>query len=158
MLLKEPIKFLISIALPQLAGFFGSYFTIDAIDGWYRTINKPSFNPPDYVFGPVWTALYLMMGIALYLVWKEGASVPRVKFAMGIFFVQLAFNSLWSLVFFGGENPGGAVFVIFILWLLILANIFAFARISKVAAYLLVPYLLWVSFATVLNFQIWMLN
>lgn len=129
-----------------------------AIAGWYEGLVKPSLNPPDFVFGPVWTLLYLMMGVSLYLVWREGASVPRVNFAIGIFGFQLVLNSLWSVVFFGMENPGGALLIVGSLWLAILANIFAFLRISKMAAYLLVPYLLWVSFASYLNFQIWMLN
>lgn len=144
--------------VPLSAGWIGSVFTMPAIDGWYKDLVRPELTPPDFVFGPVWTILYLMMGYALFLVWREGASVPRVNFAIGIFGVQLVLNSLWSIVFFGAQNPGGALIVIGLLWLAILANIFAFIRISKMASYLLLPYLAWVSFASYLNFEIWILN
>jgi tryptophan-rich sensory protein len=155
---KEILRLAVSLLLPLSAGWIGSVFTMPAIDGWYAELVKPTLNPPDFVFGTVWTLLYLLMGTALYLVWREGASVPRVNFAIGIFGFQLILNSLWSIVFFGLENPGGALLIVGLLWLSILANIFAFARISKLAAYLLIPYLLWVSFASYLNFEIWMLN
>lgn len=158
MFLREPFKLIASLIIPLAAGWIGSVFTMPAIDSWYSTLVKPSFNPPDAVFGPVWSILYFLMGVSLYLVWREGASVPRVNFAIGIFGVQIILNTLWSIVFFGMESPGGALLVIGLLWIAILANIFAFARISKMAAYLLVPYLLWVSFAAVLNFEIWILN
>lgn len=155
---KEAARLVVSLLLPLSAGWIGSVFTMSAIDGWYREIVKPTLTPPDFVFGPVWTTLYLLMGYSLYLVWREGASVPRVNFAIGIFGVQLVLNTLWSIVFFAAENPGGALFIIGLLWIAILANIFAFLRISKTAAYLLIPYLLWVSFAAFLNFEIWILN
>ncbi len=158
MFLKDPLKLIAALIIPLTAGWVGSIFTMPAIDLWYAGLVKPSFNPPDAVFGPVWSILYFLMGISLYLVWREGASVPRVNFAIGIFGVQIILNTLWSVVFFGMENPGGGLFVIGLLWIAILANIFAFIRISKVAAYLLIPYLLWVSFAAVLNFEIWILN
>lgn len=158
MFLREPFKLIASLLVPLAAGWIGSVFTMSAIDSWYSTLVKPSFNPPDMVFGPVWSILYFLMGVSLYLVWREGASVPRVNFAIGIFGVQIILNTLWSIVFFGMQSPGGALLVIGLLWVAILANIFAFARISKMAAYLLVPYLLWVSFAAVLNFEIWILN
>ena len=158
MSLKEALRLVVSLLLPLSAGWIGSIFTMPAIDSWYRELVKPSFTPPDAVFGPVWIALYLLMGVSLYLVWREGATVPRVNFAIGIFGVQIILNTLWSVIFFGVENPGGGLFIIGFLWIAILANIFAFTRISKVAAYLLIPYLAWVSFAAVLNFEIWILN
>lgn len=158
MIIKEPLKLMVALLIPLSAGWIGSIFTTPAIDSWYVDLVKPAFNPPNIVFGPVWSILYFLMGISLYLVWREGASVPRVNFAIGIFGAQIILNTLWSIVFFGMENPGGALFVIMLLWIAIVANIFAFVRISKVAAYLLIPYLLWVTFAAVLNFEIWMLN
>lgn len=158
MIFKDPLKLIASLIIPLAAGWIGSIFTTPHIDSWYSTLVKPPFNPPAFVFGPVWSVLYFLMGVSLYLVWREGASVPRVNFAIGVFGVQIILNTLWSVVFFGMESPGGALFVIGLLWIAILANIFAFVRISKVAACLLVPYLLWVSFAAVLNFEIWILN
>lgn len=158
MFFKDPLKLIVALLIPLSAGWIGAIFTTPAIDSWYVGLVKPDFTPPDMVFGPVWTILYFLMGVALYLVWREGASVPRVNFAIGIFSVQIILNTLWSIVFFGMESPGGGLFIIGLLWLSILANIFAFARISKIAAYLLAPYLLWVSFAAALNFEIWILN
>ncbi len=151
-------KFVVSICVPLLAGVIGSLFTVSSISTWYLTIQKPSLNPPAWVFGPVWTALFVLMGIAVFLVWKKRLASFGVKKALGIFIFQLIINVLWSAVFFGLQNPGGAFLVIILLWLAIVATIFNFAKISRAAAWLLAPYILWVTFASYLNYSIWMLN
>lgn len=158
MKITQPIKLVTALALPQLAGLLGSLFTMSAIDSWYRFLMKPELAPPNYVFGPVWTTLYIMMGISAYLVWREGLANGRVRLALLIFLLQLALNASWSIVFFGLQSPLGGLFVIGALWLSIVLNIFVFARVSQVAAWLLVPYLIWVSFASYLNYSIWLLN
>lgn len=156
--MSQPIKLFVAIALPLLAGFIGSWFTMPAIDSWYRFLKMPTFAPPDFVFGPVWTALYIMMGVAAYLVWNKGLSSGRVRMALLIFLLQLSLNTAWSIFFFGLQSPQGGLYIIGALWLSIVLNIVVFARVSKTAAWLLVPYLLWVSFASYLNYSIWLLN
>lgn len=151
------VLFVAALFICFLPGIIGSFFTAPAIDGWYSTLTKPSFNPPSWIFGPVWTALYTMMGISLYLVWTTASPKLR-KQPVILFLVHLVFNGLWSIVFFAMHNPGLAFLNIIILWGMILALIIKFYPIRKSAAYLLIPYLLWVSFATVLNFSIWQLN
>lgn len=151
-------KFIISLALPFLAGAIGSAFTTTGLDSWYQTIVKPSFNPPNWIFGPVWSTLYLLMGIALYLLWQKGLQDKFIKNSFILFLIHLAVNSLWSIVFFGLQNPGLAFLVIIILWFMILTLIIRFYKIDKRSAWLLVPYILWVSFASVLNFSIWQIN
>lgn len=155
MKLSNPQKLLISLTAPQLAGGLGAIFTAPAIPTWYQTLAKPSFNPPSWLFGPVWTTLYLLMGIAVYLVWKQGKkSQPVVR----LFFIHLIFNSLWSILFFGLKRVDLALIEIVFLWFLIAYLIRGFTRFSKPAAWLLVPYLAWVSFASILNFALWQLN
>jgi len=139
--ISRPIKLIIALVLPQLAGFIGSLFTLPAIDSWYRFLEKPTFAPPDYVFGPVWTALYIMMGIAAYLVWKDGLSSGRIRVSLLIFLLQLTLNASWSIVFFGFQSPQGGLFILGALLFSIVLNIVAFARVSMTAAWLLVPYL-----------------
>jgi benzodiazapine receptor len=151
-------KLIISIVICQLAGVIGSFFTMDAIPVWYDTLAKPSFNPPSSVFGPVWIFLYLLMGISLFLVWKEDLKNKQVKTAFMIFMIQLVFNAAWSIVFFGMRSPVGGLIVIVILWILILITTLKFLKISKTAGMLLVPYLLWVTFAAILNYSIFTLN
>jgi translocator protein len=152
------IKLIIAIAIPLAIGALGSYFTMPAVNGWYQTINKPSWNPPNWIFAPVWTTLYVLMGIAFYLVWKSGNNSTTKRIAISFFIVQLALNSLWSVIFFNQRQLGWAFAEIILLWLFILFTIFAFANINKTAAWLLVPYISWVSFATILNYTIWQLN
>ena len=147
---------LFSILLCEGAGIIGSVFTISSIPTWYATLNKPFFSPPNYVFGPVWIALYALMGISLYLVLVS--KIDRKDFAYKIFFTQLILNTLWSIIFFGMRDPMLAFIEIIILWICILYTIKSFNLISKLAAYLLYPYFIWVTFASVLNFSIWMLN
>ncbi|MEK7573151.1 MAG: TspO/MBR family protein [Patescibacteria group bacterium] len=144
------------MALCLGAGAIGSLFTTPAINTWYVTLNKPSFNPPNYIFAPVWTILYILMGLSFYLIL---VSKEREKQTAVMFFVlQLILNVLWSLVFFGLHSPLGALITIVLLWISILMTIINFYKISKPASYLLIPYILWVSFASVLNLSIGMLN
>jgi tryptophan-rich sensory protein len=151
-------KLIIAIVVSEFAGIIGSVFTASSIPGWYAGIMKPDLNPPAWVFGPVWTTLFALMGIAAFLVWKKGLDRRDVKIALGIFMGQLVLNTLWSIIFFGFKSPGVAFVEIIFLWLAILATIIAFAKISKPAAWLLVPYILWVSFAAYLNYSIYALN
>lgn len=152
------IKFLFAMAISGLVLAIGSVFTSSSVDVWYSSIVKPSLNPPAWVFGPVWTTLYILMGIASFLVWKKGWNRKDVKIALSIFVVQLVLNALWSIIFFGLRSPGGAFIEIIFLWLSILATIISFAKISKVAFWLLIPYIIWVSFASYLNYSIYVLN
>jgi translocator protein len=152
------IKLLISVAIPLITGAVASWATIPEIAGWYAGLNKPSFNPPNYLFGPVWTTLYILMGIALFLVWKSDTAIAVKKTAITLFAVQLTLNFFWSIIFFYAHQPGWALVEIVAMWLSILLTIIAFSKISTAAAWLLVPYICWVSFAMVLNAAIWKLN
>lgn len=151
------IKLLLSFVITFSAGIIGSIFTFPAITTWYATINKPSFNPPNFLFGPVWTILYILMAIALFLVWKDNNKKSKLD-AMLSFGFQIALNALWSIVFFGLKNPTMAVAVIIALWIMILLTIINFYRINKTAGLILIPYILWVSFASVLNLFVARLN
>lgn len=152
------LKAAFAIFVCELAGIIGTVFTSPSITTWYATLTRPELNPPSWVFGPVWTTLFALMGIAAFLVWQKGLRRADVRFALWIFAGQLVLNTLWSIIFFGLHSPGGALVEITLLWLTILATIVAFAKISKPAAWLLVPYIAWVSFASYLNFAIWTLN
>lgn len=153
-------KLAISIVGSLMTGVVGSFFTSSSISTWYSTLDKPSFNPPNWVFAPVWTTLFILMGFAAYLVWNKRSVFQerKKKQALQIFVLQLGFNISWSILFFGFKSPVMAFFEITVLWLSILVTIFQFKKFSRLAAWLLVPYLLWVSFAGVLNFAIWALN
>lgn len=142
----------------QAAGVIGSFFTAPAIPSWYASLVKPAGAPPDWIFAPVWTTLFFLMGIAAFLVWRHGLARPDVRRALFVFALQLGLNVLWSFVFFGTRNPGGAFLEILVLWLAIAATIRLFANISKTAAWLLVPYLAWVAFAAYLTYAFWTLN
>lgn len=152
------IKLIIAVAIPLVVGGISGYFTVTGVESWYLTLQKPSWNPPNWIFGPVWTTLYVMMGIALFLVWKEDTSSELKAIAVILFAVQLLLNFFWSFIFFKLEQPGWAFVEILVLWLMLLACIFAFGQVNKTAAWLLVPYISWVSFATILNGTIWKLN
>ncbi len=152
------VKAIIAIAIPLMVGATSGFFTISGVESWYQTIQKPSWNPPNWIFGPVWTTLYVMMGIALFLVWKEDTSEELKKIAIALFAVQLTLNFFWSFIFFNQQQPGWALVEIIAMWFFILLTIFAFAQVNKTAAWLLVPYISWVSFATILNYTIWQLN
>src|SRR3989339_747339 len=162
MLLKPLIQLIIAIAIAELAGIIGSFFTVGAIDTWYTGIVKPAWNPPSWLFGPVWVTLYAMMGVAVWLVWRRRDSGSKAgmtwRLALAMFGIQLVLNALWSIIFFGLHSPGWAFVEIVLLWAAIVGTIGVFWRISKPAALLLVPYILWVSFAGYLNYTIWDLN
>jgi tryptophan-rich sensory protein len=158
-------KLAISIVAPLMAGAIGSVFTAPSIAGWYANLVKPALNPPSWIFGPVWTTLFVLMGIALFLVWKkhstviQSAQMLRIwKLGIILFVTQLILNTLWSILFFGLESPAWALVEIVILWFAILATIITFYKISKPTLWLLLPYILWVSFAGYLNYAIWSLN
>lgn len=148
----------ITVVLCLLVGFLGSIATQTSVDIWYVNLEKPSFNPPNWLFAPVWTILYIMMGLAAGLVWHKGLHHAWVKTALYHFVFQLILNLSWSIVFFGMKNPAIALFVIIVLISLIALTIRWFKIADKRAAYLLIPYLLWVLFAAALNFEIWRLN
>lgn len=155
----KTLKFIISIVICQAAGFFGSLFTTPKIATWYQGVTKPSFNPPNYLFGPVWTLLFILMGISLYIIWiSKFKDRTYKKEVITIFAIQLVLNIFWSILFFGFESPMLAFFEIIALWVSIFATIIGFYKISKIASLILIPYILWVSFASVLNFFIWKLN
>ena len=179
--MKHIGKFGISLLLCLGAAWVGSIFTVSAIPAWYTTLARPTINPPNWIFAPVWTILYVLMGISLFLVWQKNWKVSNFilvsrrkawnkwseKFWMGnwqkqnviaIFAVQLALNVLWSYIFFGRHQIGLAFFEILALWFAILYTIVNFYRISKPAAYLLIPYVVWVTFAGFLNYSLWILN
>ncbi|MFH1978324.1 MAG: TspO/MBR family protein [Candidatus Aenigmatarchaeota archaeon] len=152
------VKLIISVIIAELAGIIGSVFTAPNIPTWYATINKPFFNPPSWIFAPVWTTLFVLMGISLFLIWDKGFKKKENKQAVYVFGAQLVLNVIWSLLFFGLQSPFYAFIEIIILWIAILVTIWKFYKIDKKAAWLLVPYILWVTFAAFLNLNIWLLN
>lgn len=156
--LTDIVKLVISIIVCQCAGLIGSIFTMPAITTWYATLQKPPFNPPNWLFAPAWATLYLLMGISAFIIWRRGLGNPQVKRALFLFVIQLVLNTLWSVAFFGLESPLYGVIVIAALWIAILFTILKFFKVSSVAAVLLLPYILWVTFAAVLNVSIWVLN
>ncbi|MFH1587715.1 MAG: TspO/MBR family protein [Candidatus Diapherotrites archaeon] len=155
---KELIALVFFILISQMAGIIGSIFTFTSINSWYALLNKPFFSPPNWVFAPVWIILYLFMGIAAFLIWRKGFELKKVKTALSLFTIQLILNSLWSIIFFGLKNPFLAFLEIIVLWIAIALMIKSFYSIEKKASYLQAPYILWVSFAALLNFSIWFLN
>jgi tryptophan-rich sensory protein len=156
--MNNTVKLVIAILIPVAVGATAGFFTATGTGSWYQTIQKPSWNPPGWIFGPVWTTLYIMMGIALFLVWRSGAAEELKKTAITLFAIQLVLNFFWSFIFFKMEQPGWAFAEIITMWLFILLTIFAFAKVNTTAAWLLVPYISWVSFASILNYTIWKLN
>ena len=155
---NDILKLIFCIIICQALGSSGSVFTNMSVKTWYPTLVKPWFAPPDGLIPVVWTILFTLMGIALFLVWREGTDRPEVKTAIYIFAAQFVVNIAWSAAFFGMRSPSNGLIVIVILWLMILLTIIKFWRVSKNAALLLVPYILWVSFAMVLNYNIMVLN
>lgn len=151
-------KLAASIMICLFAGLMGSLFTSPAIPGWYATLAKPAFSPPNWIFAPVWTTLFVLMGISMYLVWNKGLQNRDVKISMLMFGIQLVLNVLWSFLFFGLRSPLYAFVEIIILWFAIAYTIQNFLKTSRTAGLLLVPYILWVSFAAFLNLYIWNLN
>lgn len=158
MSIPNKYKLPISIAICLLVGFLSGISTSDSISGWYSTLEKPSFNPPNWIFGPVWTFLYILMGIALGKVWSSDSSGKEKNKAIFVFGSQLAVNAIWSIFFFGMQNPLLAFIDIIILIVLIVYTIKLFKPINRMASWLLYPYLVWVSFATILNLSIILLN
>lgn len=146
------------ILLSQSAGLIGSFFTFSAIPTWYAALAKPFFTPPNWVFGPVWILLYCLIGFAAYLIYQKGWKKKQVKKALSLFFIQLALNAWWTIIFFGFQSPLFALLEIAILLIFIFLTIKAFRKVSFIAAFLMIPYLLWVSFATFLNIAIVLLN
>ena len=155
---KNLIAAISCIAIPLLTGGIAGYITSDDSGGsWYHSLQKPTFQPPGWVFGPVWTTLYLLMGISLFLIWKSAPTRERT-IALAVFGIQLTLNFFWSLIFFQWKQLGLAVVEILILWVMILVMIITFRKISSVAAYLQLPYLAWVTFATLLTTTLFFLN
>jgi benzodiazapine receptor len=151
------IKLIVAISLPLAVGAVAGIFTAEAIPVWYASLNQPSFNPPNWLFGPVWTTLYIVMGVSFYLIWKMDTSQNRNR-AIGVFLFQLILNFFWSFLFFYFKNLGLALVEIILLWLSIATMIFTFYKVKPIAAYINIPYLLWVSFATALNAAYFYLN
>jgi len=151
-------KFIISLLICQGAGFAGSLFTRMSVATWYQTLQKPSFAPPNWAFAPAWITIFTLMAISLFLVIKREGAFAADKKAIYIFTAQLIFNIAWSAAFFGLRSPAAGLAIILILWFLILLNIIEFYKISASAGILLIPYILWVSFASCLNFEYWRLN
>ena len=152
------LKLFISFVICLSVGAVSGLLTASEIISWYATLNKPSFNPPNSIFSPVWTTLYIFMAISLWLVWRKNIPISIKRNAILIFAIQLILNFFWSIIFFSLHQPLFAFIEIIFLWIFILLSIIKFRPISKPASNLLIPYLLWVSFASVLNFAIWRLN
>ena len=155
--MNKTAKLIASLLLPLTVGGIAGMFTSEAIPGWYATLNQPSFNPPNWVFGPVWTTLYILMGISLFIIWKLPASKERNK-AIAVFGVQLFLNFCWSFFFFHFKMIGLALIDIVALWIMIVMMLVYFYRLKPLAAFINIPYLLWVSFATALNTAYFLLN
>jgi len=149
---------IVAVLVPLAVGILGSFSTMDSVRTWYPSLVRPSFAPPTWVFGPVWTALYAMMGVASWLVWRQGFAQPEVRGALAVYGVQLVFNLIWSWLFFGLQRPFLALLDIVVLLVLIVVSVIRFAAVDRRAALLLLPYLAWVAFATVLNGGFWWLN
>ncbi len=156
--MKNWQKLLISVIGCELVGILSTPFTISAISDWYAYLTKPFFAPPNWLFGPAWTTLYFLMGVAVYLIWIQDQKKKRVRIAIQFFLAQLAVNFIWSPIFFGLRAPVLGLITIVVMWVLILMTMKKFYPISKTAFWLLVPYILWVSFATLLNLAIVVLN
>ena len=154
---RSIVALAVFLALSFAASAIGGMFTFPAIPGWYQNLEKPSWTPPDAVFGPVWTVLYIFMAVAAWLVWKRGGWTAQ-RGPLTLWGVQLVLNSLWSILFFGMRNPALGLMGIVILWLAILATLIAFWTVSRLSGGLLIPYLAWVSYASALNYSIFRLN
>lgn len=156
--MKKILKLVFCVFTCQAVGFLGSFFTLSAIPSWYARLVKPPLNPPNQIFGPVWIILYLLMAISVYLIWEKGRDKQEIKVALELFALQLFLNAVWSPIFFGVKEPMAGLLVIILLWITLLETIVKFAKISTAAGALLIPYILWISFAVYLNAGIWWLN
>lgn len=155
---RDIVRLIVSIVACQCAGIVGSIFTTSAIPTWYTALQKPPFAPPNWLFAPAWVTLYLLMGISAFLIWRTGVENRETRITLMVFLVQLILNALWSIAFFGLQSPLYGLIVIIALWIAILVTMLKFFRISTIAGALMLPYILWVTFATVLNTSIFMLN
>jgi benzodiazapine receptor len=155
--MNKTIKLILCISLTLFVGAIGGIATVSGVSGWYVTLNKPIFNPPNFLFGPVWTMLYILMAISFYLILQSDKSILRTR-AILIFCIQLFLNFCWSFLFFKFQLVGIAFIEIILIWLSIFVMLIYFYKINKTASYLQIPYLLWVSFASILNGSIWVLN
>lgn len=154
----NPVAFIINIAIPLGIGAIGAFFTASSVKTWYVTLAKPSFNPPNEIFAPVWTSLYILMGISAYLVWQKKHTITQLPRTVAIYLIQLVLNLMWSFIFFYAHQLGLALFEIIALLLAVIINAWIFYKIDKVAGLLFIPYILWVSFATILTYNIFILN
>jgi translocator protein len=154
--MKFILKFIISILIPQLVGAIGAIFTVTSSESWYQNITKPGFTPPDWIFGPVWISLYLLMGLSLFLIWTS--EHPYKRYGLRLFIIQLLLNGIWSPLFFGLKSPFLGLIVIILLFIMIILCIKYFYKINKASSYLMVPYVIWVGFAVLLNAAIWHMN
>lgn len=154
----HPAAFIINIAIPLGIGAIGAFFTASSVKTWYVTLAKPSFNPPNEIFAPVWTSLYILMGISAYLVWQKRHTITQLPRTVAIYLIQLVLNLMWSFIFFYAHQLGLALFEIIALLLAVIINAWIFYKIDKVAGLLFIPYILWVSFATILTYNIFILN
>ena len=156
--MKKLGKLICSVSLCLMTGFVGSFSTMNSVKTWYAELSRPSFTPPDWTFGVVWPILFVMMGISVFMIWNRGLDKRKVKVALGLFVLQLVLNGLWTPIFFGLHMIALALIEIVLLWIAILLTILVFWRISKTATFFLFPYILWVSFAAILNTALWYLN
>lgn len=154
----NPVAFIVNIAIPLAIGAVGAFFTASSVKTWYVTLAKPSFNPPNTIFAPVWTALYIIMGISAYLVWQKRHTIKHFPRTIAIYLMQLILNLMWSFIFFYAHQIGVALIEIVFLLFIIILNAVTFYKIDKAAGLLYIPYILWVSFATVLTYNIFILN
>lgn len=154
----NPIAFVINMVIPLAIGALGAFFTASSVKTWYVTLAKPSFNPPNQIFAPVWTSLYILMGISAYLVWQRRHLIQKFPRTVAIYLIQLVLNLMWSFIFFYAHQIGVALFEIIALLLVVIINAIVFYKIHKIAGLLFIPYILWVSFATVLTYNIFILN
>ncbi|MFX0096975.1 MAG: TspO/MBR family protein [Candidatus Hodarchaeota archaeon] len=156
--LSDWIKAPVSIISSLLIGFAGNIFNFESLETWYPTLIKPDWTPPNWIFAPVWSTLFILMGISTFLVWREGFDKRNVKIALGVYVIQFALNLMWSWAFFGLQSPLFGFIIIVVLWIAIFVNIVVYARVSKVAAAILIPYIVWVTIASLLNFSVYVLN
>lgn len=154
----NPIAFIVNLVLPLTIGAIGAFFTASSVKTWYVTLTKPSFNPPNEIFAPVWSSLYVLMGISAYLVWQKRHTITRFPRTIAIYLIQLVLNLMWSFIFFYAHQLGVALFEIIALLIVIIINALVFYKIDKLAGLLFIPYILWVAFATVLTYNIFILN
>lgn len=154
----NPLAFIVNIAIPLFIGAIGAFFTASSVTTWYVTLEKPSFTPPNQLFGPIWTVLYLIIGISAYLVWQKRATIKQFPRTIAIYLIQLVLNAMWSFIFFYTHQIGVAVFESIFLLFIVIVNAIVFYKIDKTAGLLFIPYILWVGFATVLTYNIFILN